>query len=184
MKKRLIIFTLVAIGTALLFFEYNRASSDQVHLEIEKESQKIIQTGSTETKGGRENLFSTKPLIKVLADSSQDGDQRVAAVSLWIQSWNQEDKDEAVQFILSSPFHSGASKITEFEITLRALVLEALAESSWGKESLSDLQKIAAFSESSFLSGRAELYRKWLSGFGPNPKDLDEKVLTQILSRQ
>jgi hypothetical protein len=187
MKKHLHLYCLLSIvilGFVVLFFHQNKQVTGQVQAEIEREKQKIIHTEPLVQKENTDILASTKPLFEILGDNTQDGDHRVAAVSLLIQSWSEKDKENAVQFILSSPFHSGALRAREFEITLRALLLEALAESAWGKKSISELQKIAAFSESSFLSQRAELYRKWLSGLGPNPKDLDKKVLTRILTRE
>lgn len=184
MKKFLFlsVSSLVILVLFVLFLQQNRQVLDQVQLEIERETQKINHSESTANLTATANPVSTRPLFAILTDTRQDGDHRVAAISLLIQSWSEADKDDAVQFVLSSPFHSGATRITEFEVTLRALILEALAESSWGKNSLSDLQKIAAFSESTFLSQRAELYRKWLSGLGPDPKKLDEKVLASILT--
>lgn len=184
MKKILGVLGLILFGFVVLFFQQGKNNTGQVQFELDREARNITQTGVLEPSPPTQASAPTKALFEVLDDRTKDGDQRVSAASLLIQSWTEKDKETAVQFILSSPFYSGATRVTEFEITLRALILESLAETSWRKEVLPELQKIAAFSESSFLSQRAELYRKWISGLGPNPKEFDEKVLTQILSRK
>ncbi len=181
-KLSFFVFLSLGLGLGIYFFQHNKKASDIFQLQLENANQKITQTVSLSQIPSNNSSTSSKDLLEIIKDPHQDGDRRVAATSLLIQSWSEKDKEDAIQFILSSPFHSGATRITEFEITLRALVLEAFAESPWGKNSLPDLQKIAAFSESSFLSQRAELYRKWLSGLGPDPQRIDQRVLMQILA--